>query len=76
MEIVIKFENDSTTDFTVSIEDGKLNPYILLMLGSYFEFEGKYALTKVRAAEEEAYMKQMAQQQQIAQVKPEILRPT
>ena len=45
------------------------------MLSAFLEFEGKYALNRIRAAQEMQWQKQMEEQQKIAVAKPGVLKP-
>lgn len=55
--ITITFDDSKSSMFTVNTNMQAI-PYQLLALGSYFEFEGKYALNQIRAAQQAQFMEQ------------------
>lgn len=75
MKIEIMFKQDRADVFDLHYS-GTITPYQLLILASYFEFEGKYALSQQKAIEEQKMIEHLQKQQQIAKLRPEILKPS
>jgi hypothetical protein len=74
LQLIITFDTPTSSRFTLE-SSGSADPYQLLMLASFFEFEGKYALNRIRAAQEAEWMKQIEEQEKVAVAKPQILKP-
>ena len=59
LTIEVVFDEPTSSIFTVNVT-GNVLPYQLLMLGSYFEFEGKLLMSRIR----DAQMAQIMEQQE------------
>ena len=68
--IEIEFDDPKSSVFTVKVT-GDVLPYQLLMLGSYFEFEGKLLLRRIRDAQQAQMMQQMEQNKIVT---PEVIK--
>jgi hypothetical protein len=74
ISITFTFDGPQSSTFDLS-STGEIDPYQLLMLASYLEFEGKYALNRIRTAQEAQWAQQMEEQQRVATLKPKVLTP-
>ena len=71
LEIKIKFTEPSSAVFTLEVT-GNVLPNQLLMLGSYFEFEGKLLMSQIRDAQ---IAQEMQRQERNKIVTPKIAKP-
>lgn len=71
LEIKIKFTEPNSAVFTLEVT-GNVLPNQLLMLGSYFEFEGKLLMSQIRDAQ---IAQEMQRQERNKIVTPNIVKP-